>query len=940
MFNKIYTLAIIYYFLLLCTNAYPQNEVNNGNSKVEDKENDNTIKILVKQPDMPSTVQAKQWEMNYENLINNFLKEKNVNDSLLKDIQVSFNFFEYYPVNENNTSEYLNYFKSTIDDWINSKYDMMILDDRILFSDKALIETDSVEYYFKSRTPTKDHLLDLTDYIDMNSLQFNDQKILQDAQLDGKLYGLPYEMDYDLLYHINLSFNMTHEEFKESIRKYSWEDLLKHNSNSNSNSNIQPFVPSFGDEDDFLNFFLEYAFNNYELSLENGDFFNVFFNKNADSLFNLYKEYVYTVSKNNLNNTIYISQDDACQAFLNEKVLFFKGKASHHTIINNVNINTLTNINLTTLKNNTLSQSLQRRYESDTNDVQYNNQSTTSISQNTDSNENEQEQEETTQTKKQNNNNTKTKSQNNQNTTTTSTSQDNSLINTPPPVNTNTTTTIDNSVVFTLPPKYYSIVNEKYLVVNRHSKKNVKILTEIAKQLTSKEMQLLRAKQFGAIPTFDLTQTEKDQDIQSYCQSEPEICENSKVMKRIYIKDVFASEYSPSFFEIRLFLPSLLKRYIYNNSDLEALKLNFKNIKHLITSDMSANKKILPIVLGGLTLWSLIIMSYVYRYRNHPYILVISSKFCSIIILGLILSINAPLLVMPPYSTLIAKISYIYDAITYTLIILPMFGITYRIIKIYKSKLITPESFHDKYLFAGMGIVFFIYLAYKLVIVFTHEFYYISSGYINKSRYPKYYFNNCTLYFICLICALFKAGEVSKKITNILFIISILFLTIVNYIVSKFYNKLATKNYSINFLFLSLLYSFIAVLCIYLLIVKRIFYIALYESELAIVCEQNKNYIPSKNLVGFIPLIKSKEHYYYMIDKYMNRIDTDLKNSCSINLKNSYSINHKNSSSINIKKLESSIKSSNSNSSATSTTPFSNYINAYISGKPVSNSHK
>eukprot|EP00833_Pecoramyces_ruminatium_P006139 jgi/Orpsp1_1/1180171/evm.model.c7180000072382.1 len=770
MFKKFYIITIIYYLFILYTIAFPQNETNKANEealKADEIKNDNIIQILVRQPDMPFIMQAEQWEIEYENLINNFLKVKNTNDPRMKDIQISFNFYEYYPINEDHTSEYLNYFKFTIDDWINSNYDMMILDDRILFNDKALIETDSVEYYLKSRTPTKDHLLDLTSYIDKSSLSFNDQKMLKDAYLDGKLYGLPYEMDYDLIYYYNSSINMGHEAFKELVSQYSWKDLLKFNSYDES------FVPAFGDEDDFLNFFLEYTSNSYELSKEiDSNFYSIFYNKTADSLFNLYKEYVYTVSENNLSNVLNISQDDVCFAFLNKEVQFFKGKASHHSIVNSVDLNIL----------NTLNQNLQRRSEGN---ILFNNQGNTSISKQNESNQSKN-QNKTNSSKNQNNKATKTKTttktnnqnnkatnnqnnkatktitnnqnktiktdnqskithSNNQNITIQSNNENNTTQSTNNTDSIQSTNKNNDTVLFTLPPKYYSTVNEKYLVVNKHSKKDPKILIEIAKLMTSKEMQLLRAKHFGTIPTFDLNQKESDQDIQSYCQNEPEICENIQTMKRIYIKDIFTSEYSPSFFETRLLLPSLLKKYLSNISDLDTIKLNFRNIKYLVTSEMDVNNIVLPIALGGLTLGSLIIVYLVHKHRNHPYIKVISPKFCNIIIFGFILSINSPLFVLPPYSILIAKISFIYDAFNVSLIVLPMIAITYRIYRIYNSKMIAVESLHDKRLSIYIIIVLSIYILYKLIIVFTCDFYYLSFGYIDKSRYPVFYYDHYTI---------------------------------------------------------------------------------------------------------------------------------------------------------------------------------------------------
>jgi len=592
------------------------------------------ISLLLRQPDMQEAFDLLSWEQNYEDSINKFLSTKNANNPLLNNVTVELTFYEYYPVNEDHTSEYLEFIKEVINYWGNSTVDMMILDDRLLFNDVALIECDSVGFYYNSRTPTRDHLVDMAPFInDRNELKFHDQRVFNDGILDEKIYGLPYEIDFDLLYYYRT--NEKSNSIVDMMDKLSWDELIL----LSKFQSKDPFYMSLGDEDDLLNLFLEYTSNNYNLSKEYDEsFFNIFYNGTSEHVLNSFKGFVNTYTDNNYNKTFMVSLDQVYQQFIDEKIMFFRGKASHsrHFKV------------LSDFYNKTIASSL--------------------------------------------------------------------------------------------PPKFTSTLTEKYIVLNKHSRIDPKILTEVALQLTSKEMQMIRAQELGRIPTFDIN-LKDDEVVGSFCSdlNFQDICQKLRLVNKIYMKDVFQSKYSPPLFETRLLLPSQIKKFIYNVNTLQQTIFTFKNIKELSTTDIQLYINFIYVFMGLGILYSLYTMYYVYKFRQHPYMKVISPSFCIIIIFGYILSMVEPTMIMPPYFILKCKFLSIYDIFTTSLILLPMFVVTYRIYHIFKNESTTTMKLNNKRLSIFIIIVILILLVYKCIIFLYDEHYYMAYGYISQSRLPYCY---------------------------------------------------------------------------------------------------------------------------------------------------------------------------------------------------------
>ncbi|KAG4086778.1 hypothetical protein H8356DRAFT_961963, partial [Neocallimastix lanati (nom. inval.)] len=710
LFNDIYTI-VFWTIIVLFSKIYSE--------KI-------TINILMKQPDMPESINAEKWEENYNTLINNFLSEEYKNNNTGGDsIEVLFSFYKYRPVNEVKSSEYLNFIQDGIEAWMNSKYDMAIIDDRILFSDDALIESLYVIDNLYTRIPTKDYILNLSDYIEQKDIEHHVSNIRKHTYFKEDLYALPYERDFDLLY-----FNMENEISKtiiESMKFITWDDLLVLMKEKSWNSlNI-----ALGDEDDQLNFFFEYINSKFNLSLETTqDYYNQLYNdKKSKEILNSFRDFSLSMTSNNLNRTLSVSLDNAYRAFLNNDALFFKGKASHYHFINNL-----------------------------------------------------------------------------------------------------------NSINISLPPKYYSAVTEKYLVLNKYSKVNPKLLVDIALKLTSLKMQLLRANYFGSIPTFDISPKNSNTNIKSFCDKYSEICDTLERIHPIYLKDIFKSEYSVPFFETRFLLPSFIRRFLRNN-DIESLQFALKSIKELITTNLGIYDSYIYIIVLIYVIFSFFIIAMTYKYRNHPYLKVISPMFCILMIIGFIMNmLSLILLFLPPYSITKCKISILYETLNPSLIYIPIFAVTYRLYRVFKSQTVYTRSLTNKNLYIAITFVFLIVIIYKIILMFTNQFYYISYGSIGDYRYPQCFYDGYELHdsidefffisiIITIIYMIIKINKISKKYGELNYIYIIFSLTIINNFVARKIITSKSKDFALYYLLLTILDTTACFICVYYLVGSRLYFI-------------------------------------------------------------------------------------------------------------------
>jgi len=495
------------------------------------------IKVLMKEPDMSIVMNIDEWMQEYEYLINNYFKENNLDNTDLNDIKFSFDFLPNTPANSTYNLEYFENTYFIVENFKSATYDLMIIDERTLFNDIAFMETGYLSYYFGSHKYSTEIYLNLSKYIKSEALQFHDKKIIEDGKVDGDLYALPYEMDFDVLYYYNNDRKTN--QLVSDMKSLNWEELV---SSLQEETEPYPLKMSIAFDDDLLNFFMEYTSNYYYLKKEyDSNYFKIFYNDTAEGLLNSFFNLIMDYTEDDVEDTLFSTQDEVLLHFINGETTFFRGKASYADIVSKI-----------------------------------------------------------------------------------------------------------PDVSSTLPPKYISAKYNKYLVFNKHSEIDKDLLIEIAQQLTSKDGQLNRAKHFHSIPTFDFTLRNEDEEIQSYCQDHSDICEKIELMNPLYIKDIFNTKSSPSFFKVEYIVPDDLRIALIYNDTSEIIPI-FKNINEVITSDLGFFGILSYLVISFFTILFFIIY-FVYKYQAHPYLKVISPMFCILIIIGFVYNMIKILSDLPPFS--------------------------------------------------------------------------------------------------------------------------------------------------------------------------------------------------------------------------------------------------------------------------------------------------
>eukprot|EP00833_Pecoramyces_ruminatium_P014672 jgi/Orpsp1_1/1188704/evm.model.d7180000066596.1 len=545
--------------------------------------NGKTIKILLEKP---SIIEA-QYSKEDFSLINEKFSSLNINDTLLHDINIEFSYYNKgFNNNTNNYSE--NYIKYVVEQFKDPKatYDIMILDDRFLFSDVSKIESGLILSEFNFRK-LHQYFVNILDYINIEDYHeyWNDfdPKILKDGFLNEKLYGLPYELDFDVIY-----YNEKEEisEIINSLENITWDDLLLLINSPTNYSIKSPFSIPLGNNDELLNFFVEYISNKYDLSEEtikkDSKYYEVFYREESKPIFNSFRNFVKNCSKSDTEKMINIDREEAFQNFIDQKSIFYKGRMSFY-------------------------------------DMLFSNQNKT--------------------------------------------------------------------ILYVPPPKHFSVINEKYLILNTKSNIEKKILVKAAMQLTSKEMQLFKAEKFGSIPALKITK--KDEAIEKYCQDHKELCETIKEIKPIRIKNIFkVNNYSVPFLEIRLRIPKNIKNFLMDNDFKNLSEIFYKNIDiylKFIKSETNVPKIIYNSFLVIFILYSITTILMIYKYRKHPYIKIISPLLLCVIVIGIVLNTISHLLIFIINSTFKCKIQYGSYTFSIYMIRLPMLFISYRMYYILKN---------------------------------------------------------------------------------------------------------------------------------------------------------------------------------------------------------------------------------------------------------------
>ncbi|ORY44994.1 hypothetical protein LY90DRAFT_671562 [Neocallimastix californiae] len=363
----------------------------------------------------------------------------------------------------------------------------------------------------------------------------------------------------------------------------------------------------------------------------------------------------------------------------------------------------------------------------------------------------------------------------------------------------------DTEISFTLPPKKTTNLFHRYLVANKArvgKELSPKVFAEIAKILTSKEMQLFRAETFGGIPTFDLKKKDSDDQIKIYCDEFPMMCEYLETMNKIYIKEIFnPSKYAVPYFEVECFLPLKIRYYLESGKqeDFDVIKHVLYSIKYLVTNGEGFSWyiffSIVCIIISLAISYGTIYFTN--KFKDHPSIKIISPSFCNMIVFGSSMSLIKPLFRLPPYSYFKIRFVLIYNTINYGLIFIPMFVVTYRIFRIYKVKTFLSKSLTNKRLMIITIVLISLSTIYRMVIAFTSK-------------------------FIALIFMIICTGSFSKKFGDICYVF-VVFLINVNDFMINFMITIFDEGVFFKFFFLLTIYNDIMVLfCIYFLVGSRV----------------------------------------------------------------------------------------------------------------------
>jgi len=302
-----------------------------------------------------------------------------------------------------------------------------------------------------------------------------------------------------------------------------------------------------------------------------------------------------------------------------------------------------------------------------------------------------------------------------------------------------------NNVSVTTTPRHSKIITGKYLVFNKNSKLENDIVKKISDIILMESYSLFNEKVLDNNYNTAFNATKLNED--DFCYNHRKIC--SYAVDSIHLKDAFCSDStdSASFLEIRLTLPQYLKNYINSTvngqSSTDDIINIFDNMENFImmknyhgSQGISEYYVYIPIIIFMLLF--IVIINYVYKYINHPYLGIYSPKLCVIIMFGFVMSIFSPLFQLHIDAESICKFKYSYDNIAITLILIPMICINYRIYSIYTNK--TKNSGHkqlkNKKLFTIIAISLFLITIVSMIITFFFNMKIIIFGDLTKFRQP------------------------------------------------------------------------------------------------------------------------------------------------------------------------------------------------------------
>jgi len=448
-------------------------------------------------------------------------------------------------------------------------------------------------------------------------------------------------------------------------------------------------------------------------------------------------------------------------------------------------------------------------------------------------------------------------------------------------------------------PDNTSVIDRKYIVINNNSKKDKKMLVKVALQLSSREMQLYRAKVFGNLPTFDFKRNNLDNYTIEFCNSYPELCDLIKKLNSIDVTTAFIRDkFSGSYIESRLVLPTTLKSDTFNNNYFlfNSTFLNILNIKPFSLLDLYKAvplfifQDIMTVIVVDILSITLIM---VYFKRKHPYLKAISPFLSSLTIIGMILNISISKFMFFVHTKILCQLLYVVKYFTLNLTNLPMFATIFRIYYIYTniSEVNFGKKLNDKRLFNIISITLSVILIFAFVTVFSDEFYETTMGTAMTTRsimcFNKHY-NHFIVFTIIMLVIMFfvmlvmtiKTIKVSRQYGEVRYVLFILFLLFSSLLYEFIFIILIHESKGTTiFLISHAIYMCSCLCCAYLLVGHRLIYVLkhpiknnMYQGN-----DINNDYFNNTlNIIDFIPLKKTGNCPFSFFKKNKNKGKRDV----------------------------------------------------------------
>jgi len=464
-------------------------------------------------------------------------------------------------------------------------------------------------------------------------------------------------------------------------------------------------------------------------------------------------------------------------------------------------------------------------------------------------------------------------------------------------------------------PDNISVINEKYLVINKNSLKSTDVLVKIALILTSKEMQIYRSMEIGSIPTFNF-KNGSDESVISYCQINSDMCNLLEKLNPIRIRNIFKkNKFSAHYLETRLIFPSGLKQSLIDPNDNIASKLFMNILDVLNQSTMDKEIEITPVMVVFMILnvftiavavYLIIFMIKVHRNRKHPYIKAMSPQLTNLTIFGILMRIIYPYFYSFVNTRFLCRMSVVLNFFINNLVYIPLFAIIFRIYYIYTniSSVSYGKKLHDRRLIIYISLILIMSLFAYYGISYFDEYNLETDGSLQYYRFLTcvYDFSKHSLIsniytfilFAIMIAMTFKIRSISKKYGDTTFIFFIVLLLLSSFLFEKAFDSFLTNGINISFssIILIFIHIIISLITVYFLIGNRLLYIKKHpikNKEKLVKADFNN----INNLFKYIPIRKSGNSSFTFFDssnksKNTNSTNTNSIYSSFVKISNSY----------------------------------------------------